>query len=248
MMKERPAADDRVSELLSEKNTSSVRHMFDRIAPHYDRLNHTLSMSFDRYWRRKAIGRLKSCKPQRMLDVATGTADFAIAACRGLNPRRIDAIDLSEGMLDIARQKLEARHLEKRICLRQADGAQLPFDDGTFDAVTVAFGIRNFEHLEQGLAQMWRVLKPGGKLVILELTEPQGILLKQLYRWYARSFIPRMGSWIANQKEAYTYLPRSIRLFPQGEKMKQIIHRVGFNNVRFTHYTLGICTLYEAVK
>lgn len=229
------------------RKSEQVERMFDSIAPAYDRLNHTLSLGIDRLWRRRALLWLRPFRPQRMMDVATGTGDFAILACRLLQPGSLVGTDISEGMMDVARAKVKQAGLEDRVSFRHEDCEALSFPDGTFDAVTVAFGIRNFEHLDQGLREMCRVVRPGGHLVILELSTPERFPMKQLYRLYSR-FIPPIGRLVSHDNSAYTYLPASIRAFPQGEVMQEAIRRAGFGKVAFRRLTFGICTLYMATK
>lgn len=229
------------------KKVEQVERMFDHIAPAYDRLNHTLSLGIDRSWRRRAIKWLRPFHPQRIMDVATGTGDFAILSCRMLHPAALIGTDISEGMMQVARQKVQEAGLADRIRFQREDCEALSFSEGTFDAVTVAFGIRNFEHLDKGLQEMCRVLRPGGHLVILELSTPDRFPMRQLYRLYSR-FIPLVGRLVSHDHSAYTYLPESIRAFPQGEVMQQSIRRAGFSEVSFRRLTFGICTLYMATK
>lgn len=228
--------------------TEQVEQMFNNIAGKYDALNHVLSFGIDRRWRKKAIARLKPYEPKVIMDVATGTGDFAILACRELKPDRLIGTDISEGMMDVARQKTEREGLEEMISFVREDSASLSFADETFDAVTVAFGVRNFENLGKSLSEMYRVLKKGGRLVILELTIPEKFPLKQLFRLYSTIAIPVTGRLFSRDKSAYRYLPRSIRAFSQGEAMKQAICRAGFENADFKLFTFGICTLYTAER
>lgn len=232
----------------SGDKAQEVERMFDHIAPAYDRLNHTLSLGIDRRWRRTALKWLRPFRPQQMMDVATGTGDFALLACRMLQPQALTGIDLSEGMMQMARQKAREAGLEGRISFRREDCEALSFADASFDAVTVAFGVRNFAHLDRGLAEMCRVLRPGGHLVILELSTPERFPMKQLYWLYSKLVIPVIGRSISHDNSAYTYLPHSIRAFPQGEVMSQSIRRAGFSQVAFKRLTFGICTLYMATK
>ena len=224
-----------------------VERMFDHIAPAYDRLNHLMSLGIDRSWRRTALKWLRPHRPQQMMDVATGTGDFALLACRMLRPQSLVGTDISEGMMQVARHKAREAGLDDRIRFRREDCEALTFSDASFDAVTVAFGIRNFEHLDRGLREMCRVLRPGGHLVILELSTPDRPPMKQLYRIYSR-LIPLMGRLVSHDRSAYTYLPQSIRAFPQGEVMSESIRRAGFSDVRFRRLTFGVCTLYMATK
>ena len=194
------------------KKVEQVERMFDHIAPAYDRLNHLMSLGIDRSWRRTALKWLRPHRPQQMMDVATGTGDFALLACRMLRPQSLVGTDISEGMMQVARHKAREAGLDDRIRFRREDCEALTFSDASFDAVTVAFGIRNFEHLDRGLREMCRVLRPGGHLVILELSTPDRPPMKQLYRIYSR-LIPLMGRLVSHDRSAYTYLPQSIRAF-----------------------------------
>ena len=231
-----------------EKKSVQVERMFDNIAPAYDQLNHTLSWGIDKSWRKRAINWLKPFQPQRMMDVATGTGDFAIQACRVLTPKELIGTDISEGMMNVGRQKVKDAGLEGRISFAKEDCTGLTFPDKRFDAITVAFGVRNFEDLDKGLREMHRVLDDNGKLVILELSEPDWFPMKQLYALYSKVVIPTLGKLLSKDRSAYTYLPQSIKAFPQGEVMKEIILKAGFSEASFKRLTLGICTLYTATK
>ena len=231
-----------------EKKSVQVERMFDNIAPAYDQLNHTLSWGIDKSWRKRAINWLKPFQPQRMMDVATGTGDFAIQACRVLNPKELIGTDISEGMMNVGRQKVKDAGLESRISFAKEDCTALTFPDKRFDAITVAFGVRNFEDLDKGLREMHRVLDDNGKLVILELSEPEWFPMKQLYALYSKVVIPTLGKLLSKDRSAYSYLPQSIKAFPQGEVMKEIILKAGFSEANFKRLTLGICTLYTATK
>ncbi|NDW11691.1 bifunctional demethylmenaquinone methyltransferase/2-methoxy-6-polyprenyl-1,4-benzoquinol methylase UbiE [Bacteroides sp. 214] len=230
------------------KKTEQVAQMFDNIASVYDRLNHTLSLGIDRSWRRHAIAFLKPFQPQRILDIATGTGDFAILACRKLNPVEVIGTDISDGMMQVGKEKVEKEGLSGRVSFAHEDSTALSFNDESFDAVTVAFGIRNFDKLDKGLSEMYRVLKRGGHLVILELTVPDKFPMKQLFSIYSSVVIPAVGWLISKDKSAYTYLPNTIKAFPQGEVMQEVIGRAGFAEVSFKRLTFGICTLYTATK
>ena len=230
------------------KKVEQVERMFDHIAPAYDRLNHLMSLGIDRSWRRTALKWLRPHRPQQMMDVATGTGDFALLACRMLRPQSLVGTDISEGMMQVARRKAREAGLDERISFRREDCEALTFADASFDAVTVAFGIRNFEHLDRGLREMCRVLRPGGHLVILELSTPTRFPMKQLFALYSKAAMPLMGRTISHDDSAYTYLPESIRAFPQGEVMQESIHRAGFSQVSFRRLTFGLCTLYMATK
>lgn len=230
------------------KKTEQVERMFDNIAHAYDKLNHTLSLGIDRSWRRKAIAWLRPFYPQRMMDVATGTGDFAILACRKLQPAELIGTDISEGMMNVGREKVKKEGLSDKISFAREDCTSLSFADNDFDAITVAFGIRNFEDLDKGLSEMCRVLKPGGHLVILELTTPDRFPMKQLFSIYSKAVIPLLGKLLSKDNSAYRYLPDTIKVFPQGEIMKGVISRAGFSEVNFRRLTFGICTLYTATK
>lgn len=222
--------------------------MFNHIAPTYDQLNHTLSIGIDRSWRRKAIHTLRPYHPQQILDIATGTGDFAILACRELQPQFLIGADISEGMMEVGREKVQQAGLADKVSFAREDCTALSFADATFDAVTVAFGVRNFEHLDIALGEMCRVLRPNGHLVILELSTPDRFPMKQLFTLYSKVVMPLIGKLISKDNSAYTYLPESIRAFPQGEVMQRSIQNAGFSQVRFRRLTFGICTLYVATK
>ncbi|MDO4950152.1 MAG: bifunctional demethylmenaquinone methyltransferase/2-methoxy-6-polyprenyl-1,4-benzoquinol methylase UbiE [Bacteroidales bacterium] len=224
--------------------TEQVAEMFDHIAPTYDRLNHMLSFDIDKLWRRKAIRKLRSLHPERILDVATGTGDFAIQTYKHIHPTELVAIDISEGMLQQARVKANGLDIN----FHQADCMALPFASDYFDVVTVAFGVRNFEHLDQGLCEMQRVLRNDGRLIVLELSEPTSFPLKQLYHWYSKDILPNIGRFVSHDKEAYKYLPQSIKAFPEAMQMRRILQDDGFRKVNIHRLTGGICTLYEAMK
>lgn len=233
-----------------EEGTKAVQveRMFNHIAPTYDQLNHTLSMGIDRSWRRKAIHTLRPYHPQQILDIATGTGDFAILACRELQPQFLIGADISEGMMEVGREKIQQAGLADKVSFAREDCTALSFADATFDAVTVAFGVRNFEHLDIALGEMCRVLRHNGHLVILELSTPDRFPMKQLFTLYSKVVMPLIGKLISKDNSAYTYLPESIRAFPQGEVMQRSIRNAGFSQVRFRRLTFGICTLYVATK
>lgn len=228
--------------------TAQVERMFDNIAGAYDTLNHRLSWNIDRSWRRKAIRQLKPCNPRLMLDIATGTGDFAIMAAEMLQPDKLVGADISEGMMEIGRRKVAERGLQEVISFEKEDCTALSYDEGTFDAVTAAFGIRNFANLELGLSEMYRVLKDGGCLSIVELTTPVRFPMKQLFYVYSHTFLPMYGRLISHDGSAYSYLTKSIEAFPQGERMVEILKKVGFREVSFRRLTFGICTMYFARK
>ncbi|MBO9154616.1 bifunctional demethylmenaquinone methyltransferase/2-methoxy-6-polyprenyl-1,4-benzoquinol methylase UbiE [Chitinophaga sp. GCM10012297] len=231
---------------LSKKE--QIAHMFDDIAGRYDFLNHFMSLGIDVQWRKKALKLLRPLQPKTLLDVATGTGDVAIMAHRMLQPEKITGIDISEGMLALGREKVAKAGLSDVITLQQGDSETISFPDATFDAITAAFGVRNFEHLEKGLAEMCRVLKPGGKAVILEFSNPTKTPVKQLYNFYFRYITPMIGKWIARNQAAYTYLPDSVKAFPQGQAMCDILHKVGFQAVTCKTLTFGICSIYCATR
>ena len=225
-----------------------VEQMFDNIAPTYDTLNHRLSWNIDKGWRRKAIQQLKPYAPKRLLDVATGTGDFAIQASQMLDDVRITGIDISEGMMEVGRKKVSQLGLTDRICFEREDCTRLSYADGTFDAVTAAFGIRNFDNLDQGLAEMCRVLREGGVLSIVELTTPVSFPMRQLFHIYAHTVLPVYGRLISHDNSAYSYLTKTIEAFPQGERMVGILLKAGFSEASFRRLTFGICTMYFAIK
>lgn len=225
-----------------------VESMFDEIAHSYDFLNHTLSLGIDKRWRMAAINSLRPYHPQNILDVATGTGDFAIKAAKELDPESIVGADLSEGMMDIGRKKVKALGLDDIISFQKEDCLKLSFSEGTFDAVTVAYGIRNFENLDLGLSEILRVLRPGGRLVIIELTSPMRFPFKQFFHVYSHLIMPALGKIISKDSSAYKYLPATMEAFPQGEEMEGIIGKTGFEEVKFRRFTFGLSTLYTARK
>jgi demethylmenaquinone methyltransferase/2-methoxy-6-polyprenyl-1,4-benzoquinol methylase len=228
--------------------TEQVRQMFDSIAPAYAFMNRAMTLGIDRWWRWVAVRRLRRLRPSRILDVATGTGDFALQLYRSLKPCRIVGIDLSTGMLDEARRKVKAHGLEGEITFRQDDCMALHEPDGSVYAVTVAFGVRNFEHLQQGYQEMARVLKPGGMLCVLELSTPTNRLIRWFYDLYTLHIIPWVGSLKSGDKSAYRYLPQSIAAVPQGDDMLQLMRNVGLREATFKRLTLGVCTIYTAAK
>jgi demethylmenaquinone methyltransferase/2-methoxy-6-polyprenyl-1,4-benzoquinol methylase len=232
----------------SGKKGEQVERMFDSIAENYDTLNHTLSMGIDRGWRKKGLSVLKKLNPQSVLDVATGTGDLAIQAYDILRPESILGIDISEGMMEIGRRKAVEAGLSGIIRFERQDCMALALEDDSFDAAVVAFGVRNFEDLDKGLKEILRVLKPGGQLMILELTTPRHFPMKQAYWLYSRLFIPAMGRLISNDKTAYSYLPKSIQAFIQGKDMVDTLLKNGFSEASYKAYTFGICTMYLASK
>lgn len=221
--------------------------MFNAIAPHYDLLNHLLSFGADFYWRRKAIDLLKPLKPRRILDVGTGTADFAIAAVR-LKPDEIIGVDIAEEMLKLGYEKLQGKHLDGLVRLELGNAEELQFADDSFDAVTVAFGVRNFENLERGLSEMRRVLKPDGAALILEFSNPDSFPLKQMYGFYFTRIVPFIGRKISRHQDAYQYLPRSVRAFPDGKDFLEVLANCGFRDLSQHAMTFGIASVYLAYK
>ena len=224
-----------------------VARMFDNISHRYDFLNHFLSLGIDKGWRKKAITLLKPAQPKILLDVATGTGDFAIQAL-SLKPDKIIGVDISAGMLDVGRKKMDKRGIAHIIEMIQADSEKLPFEQNKFDAVTVAFGVRNFENLEMGLKEIWRVMKPGALLAVLEFSRPKRFPFKQGYNFYFKTILPKIGSWISRDKAAYSYLPESVEAFPDGEDFLAILKEVGFKNVSCKPLTFGISSIYIAQK
>ena len=224
-----------------------VAKMFDSISGKYDFLNHFLSLGIDIRWRRKAIAALKEDHPKQILDIATGTGDLAIEALK-LDPEKVIGVDISEGMLDIGREKLTSRKLNELIELRYGDSEELSFPDNNFDAVTVAFGVRNFENLEKGVAEIYRVLREGGKIVVLEFSKPTVFPLRQLYSFYFRTLLPKIGSIVSKDRSAYTYLPQSVYAFPDGEDFADVLEKSGFTDVTWRPLTFGISTLYVGRK
>lgn len=231
----------------SEKGVQLER-MFNNIAPTYDTLNHRLSMNIDKRWRKKALLSLQSFSPNRILDVATGTGDLAILAAQMIQPETIVGIDISEGMMEIGRRKVAQHKLKTNISLVKADCLSMPFRENEFDAVISAFGIRNLPDLDVGLREMFRVLKPGGHLSIIELTTPVKFPMRQLFYIYSHAILPVYGKLISKDSNAYQYLTRTIEAFPQGEKMTDILTKAGFNDATFKRLTCGICTMYFAKK
>ncbi len=225
-----------------------VETMFDNIAPTYDTLNHRLSWDIDKGWRKKAIKLLEPYHPKSILDIATGTGDFAILAAQKLTPDKLIGADISEGMMEIGRQKVKRLGLDDVVSFQKEDCMAMSFADETFDAVTTAFGIRNFQNLDQGLREMCRVLKKGGHLSIAELTTPVSFPMRQLFHVYSHTFLPLYGRLISKDQSAYSYLTATIEAFPQGEKMMEILREAGFSKVSFKRLTFGICTIYFAEK
>ena len=230
------------------EKASQVEQMFDNIAPTYDKLNHRLSWDIDKGWRKKAIKALAPYQPQSLLDIATGTGDFAILAAQMLRPQKLVGADISEGMMEIGRQKVKVLALDNVVTFEKEDCLNLSYQSDTFDAVTAAFGIRNFADLDTGLREMYRVLKPGGHLSIIELTTPVTFPMKQLFHIYSHTVLPIYGRMISRDTSAYSYLTKTIEAFPQGERMMDILMKAGFAEASFKRLTFGICTMYLATK
>lgn len=224
-----------------------VAEMFDNISQRYDLLNHVLSLSIDKGWRKKVVRLIREEKPSQILDVATGTADLAIALEK-THPDKIVGIDISQGMLEVGRKKVARKGLSALITLEQADSEQLPYSNDQFDAITVAFGVRNFENLQKGLKEMRRVLKPGGKLLVLEFSQPKSFPFKQFYNFYFKNILPGLGRLISKDARAYTYLPESVGAFPHGRAFLAELEKAGFGQNQATPLTFGIASIYEATK
>ena len=230
------------------EKAQQVEQMFNNIAPTYDKLNHRLSWNIDKGWRKKAIRSLKPFEPKVLLDIATGTGDFAILAAQMLHPDKLIGADISEGMMVIGREKVKTAGLQQILSFEKEDCTNLSYPEATFDAVIAAFGIRNFANLDKGLAEMCRVLKPGGHLSIVELTSPVSFPMKQLFHIYSHTVLPIYGRLISKDTSAYSYLTKTIEAFPQGELMVRILKDAGFKQAEFKRLTFGICTMYFATK
>lgn len=224
-----------------------VAEMFDNIAPKYDFLNQLLSLGIHKGWRKKAIALIENKQPQRILDIATGTADFAIEALK-LNPKMVIGVDISEGMLKIGREKIRNLNLQDKIELKTGDSENLPFADNDFDAITVGFGVRNFENLEKGIQDIYRVLNNEGILVVLEFSKPSGFPIKQMYNFYFNYITPSIGKLFSKDNSAYSYLPESVNAFPAGQAFLEILKKSGFKNTRAIPLTFGIASIYLAEK
>jgi demethylmenaquinone methyltransferase/2-methoxy-6-polyprenyl-1,4-benzoquinol methylase len=233
------------NENISKKQ--EVASMFNNISAKYDFLNHFLSLGIDKLWRKRAVRELKSLKPKRILDIATGTGDFALEALK-INPQNVIGVDISEGMLKVGMEKMKAKQVDHIISLRLGDSENLPFDANTFDAITVGFGVRNFENLKKGLAEMIRVLKPGGRVVVLEFSKPKVFPIKQLFGFYSRVFIPFFGKMFSKDRRAYSYLPESVEVFPEGQNFMDILTEVGYSEVSSIRLSGGIATIYLGTK
>ena len=232
----------------TESKKKQVEIMFDKIAFRYDFLNRFLSAGIDVRWRKKAISELISLQPKNMLDVATGTGDFAITGFQILKPAKITGIDISEGMLAVGRKKIMKYGLQDQIQLLNGDSEAIFFKDGSFDAVTVAFGVRNLENLEKGLSEIYRVLKPGGKLVVLEFSKPSLPFVRNLYNFYMRFVTPKVGKLISKNNDAYQYLNNSVQQFPEKQTFIHILNQLGYRHSFYKTLSLGICTIYCGEK
>ena len=233
----------------SDSKKDQVARMFDGISGRYDLLNRLLSMGIDVRWRRVALRMLRERGiPGRVLDVATGTADLALALAADLPQAEVIGVDISEGMLEVGRQKVERNGLHPRVRLDQADAENLPFEDGSFDAVTVAFGVRNFENLDKGLGELQRVLRPGGHLMVLEFSRPTSPLVKGLMNLYSRSLMPALGGWLSKDRASYAYLPASVQVFPEGAAFEERLSRAGLQPLRQRRLSMGISSVYIARK
>lgn len=229
-------------------SVSPIAAMFDRISPKYDRLNHLLSLNIDKVWRRKTAKAVAKCQPKNILDLATGTADLAITLAKHNPKAHIVGMDISEKMLEKGKEKVKQQGFESQIELRLGDAASLPFGDNSFDAVTVAFGVRNFENRTRSLAEIHRVLKPNGMVYILEFSMPEKFPIKQLYRLYFKHILPKIGGMVSKDASAYTYLPNSVEQFPQPSDFMQELSSQGLIRATMRHFCFGIATLYLATK
>jgi len=232
---------------IDKSKKQEVAEMFDNISASYDFLNHFLSLGIDKIWRRKAIKQLRSIPVKKIIDIATGTGDFAIAALK-LNPEEVIGLDISAGMLAVGEQKMIKNKVDSIIKMQLGDSENIPYDSNYFDALTVGFGVRNFENLELGLTEMLRVLKPGGKAVILEFSKPKRFPIKQIFGFYSRYFIPFFGKRISKDAQAYSYLPESVAAFPEGKDFEDILRKIGYKNIESTLVSGGIATIYAGIK
>ena len=232
----------------SDSKKKQVEEMFDNISPNYDFLNHFLSFGIDNIWRKKTIKVVSEDNPKLILDVATGTGDLALAAQKAINPDKIIGLDLSNGMLNIGRVKIEKRKLKEKLEFIQGDSENLPFEDQYFDAVMVSFGVRNFENLNKGISEIYRVLKTNGKIIVLEFSKPKNFPIKQTYFIYSKYILPTFGSLISKDKSAYHYLPESVEAFPEGEDFLEKLREIGFSNLKLQKLSGGIATIYSGKK
>ncbi len=234
-----------------EKDSSKreqIAEMFDNVSPKYDFLNHLLSGGIDFWWRKKAISMLRAEKPQLILDIATGTGDLAVEAVKQLKPKKVIGVDISEGMLSFGREKMKKLGLEDKIELQMGDSEKLQFENNTFDAVIVSFGVRNFENLEKGLTDMCRVTKSGGTCVVMEFSNPKTPIIKQLYNFYNATILPFIGRLVSKDSSAYSYLPESVKAFPEGENFLRVFEKAGFSQTKCIPLTFGVCSIYVGKK
>lgn len=231
----------------NKSKKEEVAQMFDNISGNYDFLNHFLSLGIDKIWRKKAVKMLREINPTKILDIATGTGDFAIESL-ALDPTEVVGVDISEGMLQKGREKMVKRKIDHIISMRTGDSEDLLFDDNYFDALTVGFGVRNFQNLEAGLAEMLRVVRPGGKLIILEFSKPKRFPIKQYYAFHSKYIIPFFGKTISKDASAYTYLPESVAAFPEGKDFEDILVKLGYKNVETKQVAGGIASIYSGIK
>ncbi len=231
----------------SKSKKEEVAEMFNNISAKYDFLNHFLSLGIDKLWRKKAVKMLRSVNPKRILDIATGTGDFALESLV-LKPTQIVGLDISSGMLEHGRVKMKKKGVDHIITMQQGDSEAIPYEDNYFDGLTVGFGVRNFENLEKGLGEMLRVVRPEGKLIILEFSKPKKFPIKQLFAFYSNNIIPILGKSISKDSNAYTYLPESVAAFPEGKDFEAILAKVGYKNITSTLVSGGIATIYAGTK
>lgn len=241
---------ERINPYQGDKREKSqqVRAMFDNIAPAYDFMNRAMTFGIDKLWRRKAVRLIENSRPARILDVASGTGDLAIMLAHRIPSVSVLGVDISEGMLDIGRKKVVEAGLEQRVSFESADCLSLPFRDDSFDCVSVAYGVRNFQNLLAGYREMYRVLRPGGMLCVIELSTPDSLFVRPFYRFYTKCIIPAVGRLVSKDVRAYSYLPESIAAVPKGDNMLEIISEAGFREARFRPLTFGVCTIYTAFK
>jgi demethylmenaquinone methyltransferase / 2-methoxy-6-polyprenyl-1,4-benzoquinol methylase len=237
----------KTKQINNDSKKVQVKAMFNSIAHRYDFLNHFLSLGIDHYWRKKAINMLKNDQPKTILDLACGTADLSIASLK-LKPEQVTGIDISENMVELGKKKIRKINAEDIIDLGVGDSEELPFEENSFDAIIVAFGVRNFENLQKGLMEAHRVLKNGGRMVILEFSNPETFPVKQIYQVYFSSILPVIGRLFSKNQSAYSYLPNSVKKFPQGKQFAEQLKFTGFRNVASKKLTLGICSIYTGIK
>ena len=231
----------------NKSKKEEVAQMFNNISGKYDFLNHLLSMGIDKLWRKKAVKLLTEIKPLKIIDIATGTGDFALESLK-VNPKEIIGLDISEGMLEVGRVKMKKKNVDHIISMQLGDSESIPFEDAYFDALTVGFGVRNFENLEKGLKEMLRVVRKDGMLLILEFSKPKKFPIKQLFAFYSSTILPFLGEKISKDKKAYSYLPESVAAFPEGDEFKQILMRLGYRNVEILPVSGGIASIYKGIK